>query len=109
MGKCCKLKTLFFIKFLYQVDDDYSIVHQLSRAILSYLVSMYGKDDALYPADIRTRALVDARIQFDLGTLYARYCDYFKYLKILKANSKSELEMSKYYFTTFKKILSTYK
>lgn len=54
-----------------------------SRAILSYLVAMYGKDDALYPADIKTRALVDSRLQFDLGTLYARFSDYFVSVYIL--------------------------
>lgn len=44
---------------------------------------MYGKDDALYPADIKTRALVDSRVQFDLGTLYARFYDYFVSVYIL--------------------------
>lgn len=43
-----------------------------SRAILSYLVAAYSKDDSLYPRDIRVRALVDQRLQFDMGTLYAR-------------------------------------
>lgn len=47
----------------------------LSRAILAYLVSAYAKDDTLYPHDARTRALVDQRVQFDLGTLYARLSD----------------------------------
>ncbi|KAL5283288.1 hypothetical protein ACFFRR_005895 [Megaselia abdita] len=56
---------------------DETLILWESRAILSYLVAMYGKDDALYPADIKTRALVDSRVQFDLGTLYARFSDYF--------------------------------
>lgn len=47
-----------------------------SRVILSYLVSSYAKDDTLYPQDVRMRALVDQRVQFDLGTLYARLADY---------------------------------
>lgn len=47
-----------------------------SRAILAYLVSSYAKDDTLYPQDVRMRALVDQRVQFDLGTLYARLIDY---------------------------------
>ena len=45
--------------------------------ILSYLVGAYAKDDTLYPKDIRTRALVDQRLHFDLGTLYQRTTDYF--------------------------------
>ncbi|XP_055923641.1 glutathione S-transferase D7 isoform X1 [Eupeodes corollae] len=58
------------------VDDDGLVLWE-SRAILSYLVSAYAKDDKLYPKDIRVRALVDQRLQFDLGTLYARMGDYF--------------------------------
>lgn len=49
----------------------------LSRVILSYLVAAYSKDDTLYPRDIRVRALVDQRLYFDLGTLYARLLQYF--------------------------------
>ena len=39
------------------------------------MTAAYAKNDALYPADIRVRALVDQRMQFDLGTLYARMFD----------------------------------
>lgn len=58
---------------------------------MTYLVSEYAADDALYPKDVRTRAMVDQRIQFDLGTLYARLADYFVWaiLKFqLKTNDK---------------------
>lgn len=48
-----------------------------SRVILTYLTAAYSKDDTLYPRDIRVRALVDQRLQFDLSTLYARTVDYF--------------------------------
>lgn len=44
---------------------------------MTYLVSEYSSDDSLYPKDTRIRALVDQRLQFDLGTLYARFGDYF--------------------------------
>lgn len=44
---------------------------------MTYLVSEYASDDSLYPKDTKIRALVDQRIQFDLGTLYARMGDYF--------------------------------
>lgn len=47
-----------------------------SRAILAYLTAAYAKDDTLYPKDIRLRAQVDQRLQFDLGTLYARLADF---------------------------------
>ncbi|XP_068155801.1 glutathione S-transferase D7 isoform X1 [Drosophila tropicalis] len=57
--------------------NDEGLVLWESRAILSYLVSAYGKSDELYPTDIRVRALVDQRMQFDLGTLYMRLTDYY--------------------------------
>lgn len=57
--------------------DDNELVLWESRVILTYLASTYGKDDALYPKDIRTRAMVDQRLHFDLGTLYCRTFEYF--------------------------------
>lgn len=53
-----------------------NIVYAFSRVILTYLTSAYSKDDTLYPRDVRMRALVDQRLQFDLGTLYTRLADY---------------------------------
>ncbi|CAD7085290.1 unnamed protein product [Hermetia illucens] len=57
--------------------DDNGLILWESRAILAYFSGAYGKDDSLYPKDIRTRAMVDQRLQFDLGTLYARYANYY--------------------------------
>ena len=38
--------------------------------ICLYLFSKYGKDDKLYPKDVTTRAVVDQRLYFDMGTFY---------------------------------------
>lgn len=56
--------------------DDHGLILWESRVILTYLCSSFAKDDSLYPKDVRARALVDQRLQFDLGTLYRRMMDY---------------------------------
>lgn len=48
---------------------------------MTYLTSAYSSDDSLYPRDVRSRALVDQRLQFDLGTLYARLADYYVWIR----------------------------
>lgn len=57
------------------VDNDFSIWE--SRAILGYLVEKYGKNDSLYPKDPKTRAVVNQRLYFDMGTLYQRFFEFF--------------------------------
>lgn len=72
MNLFCGIVVLLFIFIQF-----YTPTNSGSRVILSYLVASYSKDDTLYPRDIRMRALVDHRLQFDLGTLAARSGDYF--------------------------------
>lgn len=56
-------------------DNGFSLWE--SRAIMTYFVNQYGKDDTLYPKDPKKRALVDQRLYFDIGTLYARFGDLY--------------------------------
>lgn len=42
-----------------------------------YLAEKYGKDDSLYPKDVKKRALVNQRLFFDIGTLYQRFGDLY--------------------------------
>lgn len=56
-------------------DNGFSLWE--SRAIMTYFVNQYGKDDSLYPKDPKKRALVDQRLYFDIGTLYARFGDLY--------------------------------
>lgn len=37
---------------------------------MPYLVQKYGKDDSLYPSDLKKRGTVDARLHFDNGILF---------------------------------------
>uniref|UniRef100_A0A182PZ39 glutathione transferase n=1 Tax=Anopheles epiroticus TaxID=199890 RepID=A0A182PZ39_9DIPT len=54
------------------IDDSGTIVWD-SHAIIVYLVTKYGKEEpGLYPADVVTRAKVNAALHFDSGVLFAR-------------------------------------
>jgi len=65
-----------------------------SRAIMAYLVNAYGKDDSLYPKDPKKRAIVDQRLYFDIGTLYARFADYY-YPMIFAGADKDPAKLEK--------------
>ncbi|XP_045446578.1 glutathione S-transferase theta-2-like [Melitaea cinxia] len=46
------------------LEDDDLIIHD-SHAILTYLTDKYGKDESLYPKDLKKRAQVDQKLFFD--------------------------------------------
>ncbi|XP_046680934.1 glutathione S-transferase 1-like [Homalodisca vitripennis] len=51
--------------------DDNGFYLWESRAIMTYLVSKYGKDDSLYPKDLQKRAIVDQRLHYSNDVFYA--------------------------------------
>lgn len=61
--------------------DDRGFYLSESRAILTYLVDKYAAGSPLYPAQADRRALINQRLQFDLGTLYKAFSEYY-YLQL---------------------------
>lgn len=55
------------------VDGDFILWD--SHAICAYLVDKYGKDDKLYPKDLRLRAKCNQRLFFDAASLFVRLRD----------------------------------
>ncbi|KAH8310312.1 hypothetical protein KR044_000674, partial [Drosophila immigrans] len=57
------------------VDNGFALWE--SRAILVYLAQKYGKDDSLYPKDLKKQAVVNQRLYFDSGVLMKAFADYY--------------------------------
>ncbi|XP_053605932.1 uncharacterized protein LOC128672663 [Plodia interpunctella] len=74
------------------VDGDFSLWE--SRAISRYLVNQYGKGSTLYPEEPKARALVDQRLDFDLGVLYPRFANYF-YPQVFGGAKADEAQLKK--------------
>ncbi|XP_017835794.2 glutathione S-transferase 1 [Drosophila busckii] len=51
--------------------EDGAVCFWDSHAIMAYLVRKYAKDDALYPKDFYRRAVVDQRLHFESGVVFA--------------------------------------
>lgn len=56
------------------VDNGFALWE--SRAICVYLIEKYG-NSSLYPKDLKSRSVVNQRLYFDMGTLYAKFADYY--------------------------------
>nr|7RHP_A Chain A, Glutathione S-transferase AmGSTD1 [Apis mellifera] len=64
-----------------------------SRAIMTYLADQYGKNDTLYPKDLKKRAIVNQRLYFDMCSLYKSFMDYYYpiiFMKAVKDQAKYE-------------------
>ncbi|CAG9807316.1 unnamed protein product [Chironomus riparius] len=57
------------------VDNEFTLSE--SRAICIYLVEKYGRTDALYPKNPKTRGTINQLIYFDMGTLFKRMYEYY--------------------------------
>ncbi|XP_026333466.1 glutathione S-transferase 1-like [Hyposmocoma kahamanoa] len=57
--------------------NDHGFVLWESRAISRYIVNKYDHNSKLYPQDPQTRALIDQRLDFDLGTLCPSFSQFF--------------------------------
>lgn len=84
-------------------DDGFALWE--SRTIIRYLAEKYGKTDSLYGSDAKTRAIVNQRLDFDLGTLYARFADFYYPQLFAKApadaEKKGKLESALGFLDTF--------
>ncbi|XP_076057783.1 glutathione S-transferase D1-like [Oratosquilla oratoria] len=67
------------------VDGDLKLWE--SRAICTYLISKYAKDDSLYPKDLKTRANIDRLLYFDMGTLFQSFMNCVR--PVFKGEAKS--------------------
>lgn len=56
------------------VDEDGFVIWD-SQAICGYLVDKYGKDDKLYPKDLKLRAKCNQRLIFNATSLFERLRD----------------------------------
>jgi len=74
------------------LDDNGYYIWE-SRAILTYLLTKYGKDHLnLYPQDVQKRGLIDNMLYFDASSLYPSIGEYFFPQIFMGAPANSEKE-----------------
>jgi glutathione S-transferase len=64
--EACEFKL--FNKVPVLVNDDLILTEP--RAIMSYLVDLKCNDNAIYPRDLKKRALIDQRMFYDAAVVY---------------------------------------
>ncbi|XP_075148969.1 glutathione S-transferase 1-1-like [Haematobia irritans] len=63
------------------VDSGFALWE--SRAIMTYLCEKYDQSKKWFPDCVKTRAIINQRLYFDMGTLYKSFADYY-YPQIMK-------------------------
>lgn len=76
----------------FLVDGDLKLSE--SRAIATYLVDKYGKDDSLYSKDVTKRAKIDEMLYFDASTLAPAQTNCF--IPILYGGELNKKDLEKY-------------
>lgn len=66
-----------------------------SHAICTYLCDKYGNNETFYPRELVRRAIVDARLHFDTGVLFAR--NRFLYEPVLYQGKTVDADRLEYY------------
>jgi len=79
------------------VDNGFTLWE--SRAIAVYLIEQYGKDDSLYPKDVKKQAVINQRLYFDMGSMYPSLANYYYKVFFTGQNGTEE---------DFKKIQETF-
>ncbi|XP_058798841.1 glutathione S-transferase 1-like [Phymastichus coffea] len=74
--------------------DDNGFYLWESRAICTYLIEKYGKNDSLYPKDSKQRAIVNQRLYFDAGTFYQSFAQYL-YPQVLGGEAENPAKLEK--------------
>lgn len=85
------------------VDNGFNLWE--SRAICVYLVEKYGKDDSLYPKDVKTRAVINQRFYFDMGSLFKQFGQYYFAGFFGKPQNPEDLEKFEESMKVFNKFL----
>jgi glutathione S-transferase len=63
--------------------NDNGLFLNESRGMMQYLCNKYAKNDKLYSKVPNERAVIDCRLNFDMGTLYSRFGEAYVRIKLL--------------------------
>ncbi|XP_065219723.1 uncharacterized protein LOC135845185 [Planococcus citri] len=77
------------------IEDEDGFILWDSHAINAYLVGKYGKDDQLYPKDLKARGIVDQRLHFDSDVLFGSLIRNIKYIIVNEMSTRLRDDLRK--------------